>query len=40
MCARLVTVPPPCTHVKANHETPALALIAATLRALIQQQEE
>jgi hypothetical protein len=35
ICARLVTVPPPCSHSKANHEHPALALIAATLKALI-----
>lgn len=34
MCARLVTVPPPCAHVKANHDTPALALCLAILKAV------
>lgn len=34
MCARLVTVPPPCAHAKANHDTAPLAMCAALLKAL------
>lgn len=38
MCARIVTAAPLCAHAKANHDTAALAICAAALRALIAQQ--